>query len=76
MDEILTASEVAELLQIHPRTVYKLARCPDESLAADGVLAAQRFLRWYLHKVARRRRVRCTLKNDNFYYPHSVSLLT
>jgi excisionase family DNA binding protein len=26
MDEILTATEVAELLQIHPRTVYKLAK--------------------------------------------------
>jgi excisionase family DNA binding protein len=26
MDEILTASEVAELLQIHPRTVYKLVK--------------------------------------------------
>jgi excisionase family DNA binding protein len=26
MDEILTAGEVAELLQIHPRTVYKLVK--------------------------------------------------
>ena len=26
VDEILTANQVAELLQIHPRTVYKLAR--------------------------------------------------
>lgn len=26
MDEILTASEVAQLLQIHPRTVYKLVK--------------------------------------------------
>jgi excisionase family DNA binding protein len=26
MDEILTASEVADLLQIHPRTVYKLVK--------------------------------------------------
>lgn len=26
MDEILTANQVAELLQIHPRTVYKLVR--------------------------------------------------
>ena len=26
MDEILTASEVAALLKIHPRTVYNLAR--------------------------------------------------
>jgi excisionase family DNA binding protein len=26
MDKILTASEVAELLQIHPRTVYKLVK--------------------------------------------------
>jgi excisionase family DNA binding protein len=26
MDEILTASQVANLLQIHPRTVYKLVK--------------------------------------------------
>ncbi len=26
MDEILTASQVADLLQLHPRTVYKLAK--------------------------------------------------
>jgi excisionase family DNA binding protein len=26
MDEILTASQVAELLQLHPRTVYKLVK--------------------------------------------------
>jgi excisionase family DNA binding protein len=26
MEEILTASQVAELLQVHPRTVYKLAK--------------------------------------------------
>jgi excisionase family DNA binding protein len=26
MDEILTASQVASLLQIHPRTVYKLVK--------------------------------------------------
>jgi excisionase family DNA binding protein len=26
MDEILTASQVADLLQIHPRTVYKLVK--------------------------------------------------
>jgi excisionase family DNA binding protein len=26
MDKILTASEVAELLQIHSRTVYKLVK--------------------------------------------------
>jgi excisionase family DNA binding protein len=26
VEEILTANQVAELLQIHPRTVYKLAR--------------------------------------------------
>ncbi|HET8563000.1 MAG TPA: helix-turn-helix domain-containing protein [Candidatus Binatia bacterium] len=26
MEEILTASQVASLLQIHPRTVYKLVR--------------------------------------------------
>ena len=26
MDEILTATEVADLLQIHPRTVYKLVK--------------------------------------------------
>ena len=26
MDEILTASHVASLLQIHPRTVYKLVK--------------------------------------------------
>ncbi len=26
MDEILTAGKVAELLQIHPRTVYKLVK--------------------------------------------------
>ena len=26
MDEIMTAAQVADLLQIHPRTVYKLVR--------------------------------------------------
>ncbi|MGE5303328.1 MAG: helix-turn-helix domain-containing protein [Alphaproteobacteria bacterium] len=26
MDEILTASQVADLLQLHPRTVYKLVK--------------------------------------------------
>ncbi len=26
MDEILTASQVASLLQLHPRTVYKLVK--------------------------------------------------
>jgi excisionase family DNA binding protein len=26
MDEILTASQVADLLQVHPRTVYKLVK--------------------------------------------------
>jgi excisionase family DNA binding protein len=26
VDEILTANQVAELLQIHPRTVYKLVK--------------------------------------------------
>jgi excisionase family DNA binding protein len=26
MDEILTASQVANLLQLHPRTVYKLVK--------------------------------------------------
>jgi excisionase family DNA binding protein len=26
MEEILTASQVADLLQIHPRTVYKLVK--------------------------------------------------
>lgn len=26
MEEILTASQVAELLQMHPRTVYKLVK--------------------------------------------------
>jgi excisionase family DNA binding protein len=26
MEEILTASQVAELLQVHPRTVYKLVK--------------------------------------------------
>jgi excisionase family DNA binding protein len=26
MEEILTANQVADLLQIHPRTVYKLVR--------------------------------------------------
>jgi excisionase family DNA binding protein len=26
MDDILTASQVARLLQVHPRTVYKLAK--------------------------------------------------
>ncbi|TMA09651.1 MAG: helix-turn-helix domain-containing protein [Deltaproteobacteria bacterium] len=26
MEEILTAAQAAELLQIHPRTLYKLAR--------------------------------------------------
>jgi excisionase family DNA binding protein len=26
MEEILTASQVASLLQVHPRTVYKLVR--------------------------------------------------
>jgi excisionase family DNA binding protein len=26
MEEILTAAQVAELLQVHPRTVYKLAK--------------------------------------------------
>ncbi|MDO8700159.1 MAG: helix-turn-helix domain-containing protein [Deltaproteobacteria bacterium] len=26
IDEILTASEVANLLQVHPRTVYKLVK--------------------------------------------------
>ena len=26
IDEILTANQVAELLQIHPRTVYKLVK--------------------------------------------------
>jgi excisionase family DNA binding protein len=26
MDDILTASEVARLLQVHPRTVYKLVK--------------------------------------------------
>lgn len=35
MDEILTASEVAELLQIHPRTVYKLVK--------DGSLPGRKF---------------------------------
>lgn len=26
MEEILTASQVAELLQVHPRTIYKLVK--------------------------------------------------
>jgi plasmid maintenance system antidote protein VapI len=26
MEEILTASQVAQLLQVHPRTVYKLVK--------------------------------------------------
>lgn len=26
MEEILTASQVAQLLQVHPRTIYKLVR--------------------------------------------------
>ncbi|MBM2802928.1 MAG: hypothetical protein HW419_821 [Deltaproteobacteria bacterium] len=35
MDEILTAGEVAELLQIHPRTVYKLVK--------DGSIPGRKF---------------------------------
>ena len=35
VDEILTANQVAELLQIHPRTVYKLVR--------QGLLPGRKF---------------------------------
>ncbi|HXG51730.1 MAG TPA: helix-turn-helix domain-containing protein [candidate division Zixibacteria bacterium] len=35
MDDILTASQVAKLLQIHPRTVYKLVR--------QGVIPGRKF---------------------------------
>jgi excisionase family DNA binding protein len=35
MDEILTASQVADFLQIHPRTVYKLVK--------QGVIPGKKF---------------------------------
>ena len=68
MDEILTASEVAELLQIHPRTVYKLVKegsLPGVSLAADGGLVVRKFLPWYRLKVIHHRRASYTQKSGS-----------
>ena len=66
MDEILTAGEVAELLQIHPRTVYKLVRegsIPGRKFGGGWRFSRSEIIAMVSPRVRPRRRARCTLKN-------------
>jgi excisionase family DNA binding protein len=79
MDEILTAGEVAELLQIHPRTVYKLVK--DGSIPGRKFGGGWRFSRSEIVAMVStagkysHRPVKCTPKSDSHSPNEAKSLV-
>ncbi|MPZ75218.1 MAG: helix-turn-helix domain-containing protein [Deltaproteobacteria bacterium] len=61
VDEILTASQVADLLQIHPRTVYKLVK--QGSIPGRKFGGGWRFSKHEVLSMITRQNVRQTLQS-------------
>jgi excisionase family DNA binding protein len=52
-DEVLTVKEVSEILQVHPKTVYKLARegkIPAFRIGSDWRFRSDRVVRWIIEQ--------------------------